>query len=143
MRSWYYNSHHPRRMGDRQTKQQVGAQGERIAAEYLKQRGYTILVQNYRKPYGEIDIVAEKGGMLRFVEVKTVSREMPGGISRETNDYRPEEQVHPAKLKRLERAISAYVAQFRDEREYQIDVVGILLDEKRRIARCRLFENVS
>lgn len=124
-------------------RRRVGAVGERLAAEYLEKRGYRIISRNYRKPYGEIDIVAEKEGELRFVEVKTVSREILPGVSRETNDYRPEEQVHPAKLKRLERAISAYVGEFRDDREYRIDVVGVLLDEKRRIARCSLYENVS
>lgn len=130
-------------MKDAVDRQRVGAIGERLAVEYLTKRGYQVIGRNYRKPYGEIDIVAEKEGELRFVEVKTVSREIPPGFSRETNDYRPEEQVHPAKLKRLERAISAYVAEFRDNREYQIDVVGILLDEKRRIARFSLYENAS
>lgn len=122
---------------------EIGKIGENVAEMYLKRMGFTILTRNFRKPYGEIDIVAEKGGVLRFVEVKSVSREIPSFFSREINDYRPEEQVHPAKIRRLERAISAYITEFCDNREYQIDVVGILLDEKRRIARCRLFENVS
>lgn len=122
---------------------EIGKIGEDIAEMYLRKNGYSIVARNFRKPYGEIDVIAERGAVIHFVEVKTVSREIPNGISRETNDYRPEEQVNPAKLKRLERAISAYVAEFREDREYQIDVIGVLLDEKRRIARCRLFENVS
>ncbi|MBM3271960.1 YraN family protein [Candidatus Kaiserbacteria bacterium] len=122
---------------------EIGKIGENVAEMYLKRMGFTILTRNFRKPYGEIDIVAEKGGVLRFVEVKSVSREIPGFFSREINYYRPEEQVHPEKIRRLERAIRAYITEFCDNREYQIDVVGILLDEKRRIARCRLFENVS
>ncbi|MBP3372886.1 MAG: YraN family protein [Clostridia bacterium] len=49
----------------------VGAQGEQRACEYLEQKGYSILHRNFRTPYGEIDIIAQKGQMLCFVEVKT------------------------------------------------------------------------
>ena len=49
----------------------VGAQGEQRACEYLEQRGYSILHRNFRTPYGEIDIIAQKGEVLCFVEVKT------------------------------------------------------------------------
>jgi putative endonuclease len=47
-----------------------GAEGERLAAKYLKKKGYTILEQNYRSPLGEIDIIATCQNKLIFVEVK-------------------------------------------------------------------------
>ena len=48
-----------------------GKWGEDLAAEYLLQKGYSILERNYRCPYGEIDIIAFRNGMIAFVEVKT------------------------------------------------------------------------
>ena len=53
-------------------KSEIGKFGEDAAAEYLISSGYTICERNYRKPYGEIDIIAQSpDGCLVFVEVKT------------------------------------------------------------------------
>ena len=49
----------------------IGRQGEEAAAVFLERAGYDILARNFRTPRGEIDIVASKGRMLAFVEVKT------------------------------------------------------------------------
>jgi len=49
----------------------IGKQGEEIARNYLIEKGYAIVEMNYRFGRGEIDIIAEKDGMLVFVEVKT------------------------------------------------------------------------
>ncbi len=48
----------------------LGKKGENLAVEYLKGEGFTILAQNYRRAYGEIDIVAQKKEVIAFVEVK-------------------------------------------------------------------------
>ena len=48
-----------------------GELGEDFTADYLVKNGYDIITRNYRKPCGEIDIVASKGDILVFVEVKT------------------------------------------------------------------------
>ena len=63
-------------------------------------------------------------------------------ISREMSQYRPEEQVHPAKLKKIARTAELYMDSKRDKRDFQIDVVGVFVDMKNRKARCRLFEQV-
>jgi len=84
-------------MGDKALRSKTGHLGERIAAEFLNRKGFRVVAMNYRRPCGEVDIVAEKAGQVRFVEVKTVTREAFGGISREM-DYRPEELVHDRKL---------------------------------------------
>ena len=101
-------------------RKEAGQVGEKIAADYLKKKGYLILQMNFRKPWGEIDIIAEKAGTIRFVEVKTVSRESIEGVSRENNDYRPEEQVHPWKLKKIARTAEMYMNGENDQRDYQI-----------------------
>ena len=79
---------------------------------------------------------------MRFIEVKAVTRENLPDVTRENDDYRPEEQVHPAKLKKIARTAEMYMNGKGDNRDYQIDVVGVFIDPKRRKARCRLFEQV-
>jgi putative endonuclease len=123
-------------------RKEVGRVGELIAAQFLERKGFTILERNYRKPWGEIDLIAEKGGIVRFVEVKTLSRENIPNVSREMSGYRPEEQVHPTKLRKIARTAEMYMNSGQDNREYQIDVVGIFLNMHTRQARCRLFEQV-
>jgi putative endonuclease len=125
-------------------RKRVGLLGESIAATYLAGKGFSIVERNYRRPWGEIDIIAEKGGVVRFVEVKTVSRETLPDVTRESPDsgYRPEEMVHEAKLRKVARTAELYMADRGDTREYQIDVVGVFLVEHIRKARCRLFEQV-
>ncbi len=120
-------------------KRQTGNVGEDIACQFLEKKGYTIIERNYLKPWGEIDIIGEKNGTVRFVEVKSVSREILPDVSREM-DYRPEELVNRSKLKKLARTASLYMESKKDTREYQIDVVGVIMSKETRVARCRLFE---
>src|SRR3989344_2927065 len=109
-------------------KRKIGDIGEEIACKYLEKRGYRVLERNYWKPWGEIDIVAEKGNLLVFVEVKSVSH---------VTAYRPEENVHPAKLKRLHRAIQTYLLDHKvsESTMLQIDIACVYLDFPTRRAR--------
>jgi putative endonuclease len=130
-------------MGSKDARRaEVGRVGEQIASEYLVRKGYKVIEHNFRRPWGEIDIIAEKAGVVRFVEVKTVTRQYLHDVSRENNNYRPEEQVHPWKLRKIARTAEMYMNASKDPREYQIDVVGVFMDTERRLARCRLFEQV-
>jgi putative endonuclease len=52
-------------------RHRLGQLGERLAAEHLGRRGFTILERNYRSRWGELDLVAFDGAVLIFVEVKT------------------------------------------------------------------------
>lgn len=130
-------------------KRRLGNVGEDIACAFLESKGFTILERNYLRPWGELDIVAQKGNTLRFVEVKAVSCEsLPNSPSadqwagRENGGYRPEEQVHPAKLRKLARTAEMYMNDKGDTRDYQIDVVTVYMDMTRRKARCHLYEQV-
>ena len=122
-------------MGRRDT----GMIGEQVAAEYLERLGYRILERNYLRPWGEIDIVATKNDIVHFVEVKAISRENRSDISREMS-HQPEDLVDVRKLRKVARTAEMYMASKRDTREYQVDVVGVILDQQRRVAHCRLTE---
>lgn len=122
----------------------TGGIGENLAAYYLHQQGYSIVDSNYLKKWGEIDIVAQKGKNMHFVEVKTVSYEtkeqLQYAVSHET--WRPEDQVDERKLKKLGRAIETWVAEHTYEGTYQMDVMAVRIVEDELFASINLLENV-
>ena len=78
--------------GVKTEKRKIGDLGESVAETFLIRKGFNIIEKNYWKPWGEIDIVAEKGGCVRFIEVKTVSRESSSwgiDVSREIQNTVP------------------------------------------------------
>ena len=116
-------------------KRHIGQLGENIYEKQIVKHGYNIVARNYRKPWGEIDIIAEKDGVLHFIEVKAV-----GHPFYETgDDYEPEENVHPWKLKRLSRVIQTYLMDqdIDDEKPWQVDVAAVFLDFERGTAKIR------
>lgn len=135
-------------MADRTIKQKVGVLGEEIATKYLENKGFIVIERNYLKKCGEIDIIAQKGEILHFIEVKSVSCESFGAferdVSRETSSYRPEDNIHAAKQKRLARTISVYlIEKFKDsEPLWQFDVITVRLDLKTKQAEVGFLENI-
>lgn len=132
-------------------KKITGDLGEDIATKFLINKGFTVIERNYRKKFGEIDIVAKKDTVVHFVEVKTVSRENLKDVPDETKDisnspedcFRPEDNIHPWKQKRLSRAIQVYISENRLEKiDWQFDAVTVLLDVKNRIARVKILEDI-
>ncbi|MGD9948330.1 MAG: YraN family protein [Desulfobulbus sp.] len=72
--------------------QHTGQWGETQALNHLVQRGYTIVATNYRKRYGEIDIIALEGDVLVFVEVKCRNRQTFGSPF-EAVDLRKQQRI--------------------------------------------------
>ena len=70
----------------------LGAAGERCAAEYLARRGYRVVARNARAEGVELDLVALRGGVCVFVEVKT-RRGAGGGAAEEAVDARKRERI--------------------------------------------------
>jgi putative endonuclease len=110
-----------------------GNEGEKIAEEYLRKRGYEIMVKNHQTRFGEIDIVASQGDTLRFVEVKFKQTEQFGT---------PEEMIGKNKLNQVRRTAEMYLLTNPDIAKkfdkYQIDAICIV-EETGRVTH---YENI-
>jgi putative endonuclease len=125
----------------RTDKRKLGDIGENIACGFLEKRGFIILERNYLKKWGEIDIVARKGEITHFVEVKSVSCRTLPAVAHETN-YRPEDNMHPWKLKRLARTIQTYMLHKKLDCDFQLDLITVKMDMATRRARVEVVENI-
>jgi putative endonuclease len=98
-------------------RREEGIQGEEQATKTLKRKGYRIIEKNYRSPFGELDIIAEEGGYLVFVEVK----------KRNTSTFGDSfESVNAVKKKRIVKTAMFYMKTHKCfDRKVRFDVVGI------------------
>lgn len=93
-----------------------GRLGELLAAKYITQLGYSIKFQNWRYKHCEIDIIAEKNGVIHFIEVKT----------RHTATFGfPEESVTRKKFNTLKKGASAFLSSFHEVKNIQFDILSI------------------
>ncbi len=103
-----------------QHKQQLGKEGEDIAAAHLAKKGYKILARNYRSGRAEIDIIATKDDLLIVVEVKT----------RETDKYGdPEESVGTSKINMLAQGIEDYMLDKDIDTNVRYDIISIIKNQ--------------
>ena len=103
-------------------KRALGNKGEAFAAEYYRKLGFTVTAQNYTCRGGEIDIIAENGEYIIFVEVKT----------RSSNSlYSPAEAVDFKKQKRLTVAAMKYLSENETEKQPQFDVFEVYTTNER------------
>lgn len=117
-------------------KKNLGYLGEDQASKYLISKGCKIIQRNYRaKQYGEIDIIAQLGQKLIFVEVKT----------RSSSEYgRPEEAITRSKLHELKKMVDYYYNLHpKVKLSPQIDVIAISLGVNNSIKSLEHFENVT
>ncbi len=97
-------------------QQLLGQQGERQALHYLQQQGLIHLESNFRRPFGEIDLILQEAQTLIFVEVRSRAKGRFGGAAA---------SVTPAKQRRLKLAAKAYLQRFRQMPPCRFDVVAI------------------
>jgi len=111
----------------------LGLLGESWARSFLEERGYKVVATNVRCRLGEIDLVAEEGGELVFVEVKT---------RKDTSFGYPEEQLSFSKRRRLMRLAQWYLVYRKmGERPLRFDVVSVLMTQRGRIIGFDLIQN--
>lgn len=87
----------------------LGLGGERKACRYLKRSGYKIVEKNYKHPFGEVDIIARKGEILAFIEVKTRLSDIYGIPSEAVDFHKKRRYIQAAKYYFLNREIDCTV----------------------------------
>ena len=98
-------------------KQVLGKEGERIAEQYLKKKGYKLVERNYRCVAGEVDLIVLDRRVIVFVEVKTRTGHGFGT---------PLEAVQPRKQRKMMQAAQFFLSQKKlHQRDARFDVVGI------------------
>ena len=114
-------------------RKEVGAIGEKLAADLLKKRGYKIIQRNFRCREGEIDIIAQKDECLVFVEVRT---------KKNTAFGTPEESVTLSKREKLIALANTYIQAYnKPPQSWRIDVVAVELTPDNRVSRLEHIEN--
>jgi len=131
-------------------REELGKLGEDLACRYLVDKGYKIIERNFRKPWGELDIIAKSPDKtLVFVEVKTVRQsgkqsgnssnsypQLPG-LQMVQNDFddsqviTAEMQMSSAKIRKTKNAASLYAGSFpelvNDKKGWRIDLLSLTL----------------
>ena len=118
------------------TRKEVGALGERVAAEYLRRHGFSIRDRNVARKTGELDIIAEKENVLHFVEVKTVLADELPREQGARDEYDPSLNLHQAKVRKVARTGEWYAVEKRWEGDWQVD--GCLVWLRRRDGMARV-----
>ena len=152
------------------SKKKIGPLGEELVAKFLMKQGYAVKDRNFRKKWGELDVIAQKKNILHFVEVKSVSRnifDFPksisnvsrfGSVTHETSfgrvgarqdkvrkeTYRPEDNIHSMKVARLKRAIQSYLLSGRvsSETKWQFDVAAVFIDSENKKVKIDFIEDI-
>lgn len=134
--------------------QKIGELGEKLACKYLEKNGFQIVERNYTKKWGEIDVVAKKGYKIYFIEVKST---LTSFVSPETNmnendlfdqneflfNKRPEENMHPWKIKRLAKTVQSYLIEKRiGNTPWQFDLLVVYIDINNKKAKIKKIENI-
>lgn len=97
-------------------KRRLGFFGESKAARYLKRHGYKISERNFRCPFGEVDIIAQKGDVTAFIEVKT----------RTSDNYgEPNEAVDNKRKQRYKNCVRFYFANREIDCTVRFDVIEV------------------
>jgi putative endonuclease len=139
---------------DNYSKKDIGVLGEKVAVEYLRRRGFSIIGRNVTRKSGEIDIIARKDDVFHFVEVKSVTckdfparktilkgsrtEHVPEGVS-----FNPAMNLHEYKIRKVIRTSQWYIANIGWKGEWQVDGVLVWLRERDGIARVRYIQHIS
>lgn len=114
-------------------RRNTGILGEKLARDFLENRGYKIIETNYRCPEGEVDIIAGHDDYLVFIEVRTKTSRSFGS---------PEESITPTKKERL-RAVAFQYQQTHENlpQQWRIDFIGVELNRAKKPLRINIIEN--
>lgn len=102
------------------TKKEKGQKGEDLASQYLTENGYKIIEKNWKCRWGEVDLIAQKGPKLTFVEVKARKGKSYGS---------PLEAVHKLKQEKIVRTALLFIQKNPHYEEFTFAVIGVDLEK--------------
>lgn len=119
-------------------KKELGDLAETVAATYLERKGYEVLERNYRKPWGEIDVIARHDGVVVFVEVKANAKNFG-------HEFNPEVRVDHRKLAKITRAAPLYLEyEYHNlATEWRVDIIAVTFSNHQQHASITHFKNVA
>ncbi len=134
-------------------KQDTGKLGEDVAVKYLEKHGYEILERNYRKPWGEIDIVASENVSVisgRNKLPQQLPKQLPQLVFIEVKaqninfEWRPEENITFHKKRQLSKIVTTYLKEHRvsESQDWRIDVLALKLDFETKNAQVEHIKNI-
>jgi putative endonuclease len=136
-------------IGTKTNTKTVGNLGEDIACKFLVKNGFVIEARNYRRKWGELDIVACKK-TVHFFEVKSVvvhsldniRDDKAGGLN--IKGHSPEENVHNLKTRHIRRMVETYLNDHYNGQDvlFEFHVLCVFLDQKKRVARVKWLKNL-
>ena len=117
---------------------ELGDLGENISARYLVSKGYEIILQNYAKPWGEIDIIAKHGEIVVFVEVKSSKKKSEGA-------FNPELRADLVKLNKVIKTAMLFLEYElkSQDTQWRVDVISVIFDDIREKANITHFKNAG
>lgn len=112
----------------------TGLEAESLVSSHLAGKGYTILDRNWRRPWGELDIVASYRGVVHFVEVKASRANVAG--------FEPFLRADGHKMHKVQRTAQTWLATKRcgPDTEWQLDIVSVVLAPEG--PKIEVFENI-
>lgn len=112
----------------------IGQYGEKLAKDYLINKGYEIICLNYKSGYYEIDIIANIKGKFVFVEVKTLITQVYGSS---------DEIITPRKFSNFNKGIRRYLSLNNlDPENISIDVITIHMIKSKKIAKIKHYRDI-
>jgi len=130
-------------------KQRKGELGERIAQQFLLDKGFSIIECNYTKKFGEIDIVALKGNIIHFIEVKTL---VFSSVPRETLkksksiivQYNPLQNISRSKLRKFSKMCAMFLLErgVSHETKWMMDAIAVVVSHETRSAKVEVLWNI-
>ena len=112
----------------------LGAAAEEAACRYLAEQGFRVLDRNWRRPWGELDIVAARGATVHFVEVKAATARYAG--------FEPFRRADGWKMHKVARTARTWLSanRYGPDTEWQLDIISVIMGSGE--PQIELFRNI-
>ena len=119
---------------ERLSSKKLGEVGEKVAEDFLKSKGYSVIERNYKNKYGEIDLICRENKKIIFIEVKARYENQIGN---------PEDALNKKKIKKIFKNAEAYLFFKGEDAESRVEAVCVFFDAENKIKDIRHYEEIS